>query len=169
MLKISSLVLFCILAFAGNSFAQACGRGYFKIELNITDTVNYELYSVVPKDADYYDKTVQKALAEKFLPNLSESGFFWFSMPKIENAIAEQFLVAYKAEDYKEAYGDSLTNGTSKDGIIHIKTWEAYSEPFLIKLSAMNYKTAYYLGSFLGGCKVQKKIDLEMAVNYATE
>lgn len=169
MLKIPFLVVFCILAFAGNNFAQACGRGYFKIELNVTDTVNYQLFSVVPKNADYSDKTIQKELAERFLPNSSESGFFWFSMPKVENFIAEQFLIAYKAEDYKEIYEDSPTKGTSKDGIIHLKTWEAYSQPFLLKLSAMNFKTTYYLGSFLGGCKVKKKIDLEMAVNYATE
>lgn len=161
MLKITLTIFFCLAVFVSNNFAQACGRGYYRIELNTKDSINFKLFPVILKGAEYWKEDVQTLLAEIFFPNEKKDGWFWNSAPKIENAVAEQFLANYQTEKYDMIYGELQSSGISKDGEIHLETSETYSMPFLLKLSAENYQTAFYLGSFLGGCQSHKKIDLD--------
>ncbi len=161
MLKITLSIVFCLAFFVSNNFAQACGRGFYQIDLNTEDAVEFKLFPITPKGKHYSDEETQKTLGEKFLPNENKTSWFWNSPVKIENFIAEQFLENYRAEDFEPIYDDLKSSGSSQDGVIKIVTAEAYSAPFLMKLTSRNYKTAYFISSFLGGCKKFEKIDLE--------
>ncbi|MGC2238097.1 MAG: hypothetical protein WA584_18190 [Pyrinomonadaceae bacterium] len=161
MLKISLSIVFCLLVFTTNNFAQACGGGFYQIELNTKDSVNYKLFRITPKDTSYSDTKTQKLIGEIFFPNENKTGWFWNSPVKVENSIAEKFLGNYDAEKYEPIYRDLQSSGDSKTGVIKIITAEAYSAPFLLKLTSQNFKTDYYIGSFLGGCETFEKINLE--------
>lgn len=161
MLKITLLIVFCVLVFTANNFAQACGRGFYRIELNTKDSVSFKLFSITPKGENYSDEETQKSIGERFFPGENKTSWFWNSSVKVENSIAEQFLWSYQAKDFESVYDRLDTSGTSEDGIIEIITAEAYSAPFLMKLTSNNFKTAYFIGSFLGGCKKFEKIELE--------
>lgn len=162
MLKISLSIVCCVLVFASNSFAQVCGSGFYQIELNTKDSVNYQLFPVTPKNADYSDERTQKTIGKVFFPSENKTTWFWKSPIKVENYVADSFLTNYDAEAYEPIYRDLKSSGTSEKGIIKLETAEAYSAPFLLKLSSPNFKISYFIGDFLGGCKTFKKISLEM-------
>lgn len=161
MLKITLSIVFCVLVFTANNFAQACGRGFYQIELNTKDSVSFKLFSITPKSENYYEDKTQKALGERFFPNENKQNWFWNSLVKVENFIAEQFLFNYQAEDFQPIYDDLDSSGNSKNGIIRITTDETYSAPFLMEIKSENFKTAYFISSFLGGCRKFEKIVLE--------
>ena len=161
MLKITLSIAVCFLFFVSNSFAQECGKGYFQITFNTKNSVTYEIFPVTPKNSDYGKETVQMKIAETFFPYFATNQWFWLSMPKVNDKVAETFLANYKPENFAADYDNSQNPGKAADGVIRFSTSEGNSAPFLMKISAEKFKTAYYIGSFLGGCKTNKKIDLE--------
>ncbi len=161
MLKITLSIAVCFLVLVSNSFAQECGKGYFQITFNTKNSVAYEIFPVTPKNADYSKDEVQMKIGETFFPYFATNQWFWLSMTKIDDKVAETFLGNYKPENFAADYDNSQRSGKSADGAIRLITTEGNSAPFLMKISAEKFKTAYYIGSFLGGCKTNKKIDLE--------
>lgn len=161
MVKIWLLTFFCLLILASNGFSQACGRGFYQIDLNTESSVKYKLFSVTPKNADYSEPKTQDAIGQIFFPSENKTGKFWFTALKVENYLAEQFLTNYEAENYEPVYDELKSSGVSEKGSIKLVTAEAYSAPFLLRLSSKNYRTSYFIGDFLGGCEKTINISLE--------
>ena len=154
-------IIFCVLVFTANNFAQACGGGFYQIELNTKEPVNYKLFPVTPKNALYGDAETRDAIGRVFFPKQNKTGWFWNSPLRVERSIAEHFVGGFNAENYEPVYRDLESAGISNIGIIRITTAEAYSAPFLMKLTSENFKTDYFLGGFLGGCETFEKIKLQ--------
>lgn len=161
MLKVLLSIIVAILILASTDLAQACGRGFFLIELNTKEPVRYKLFPVTPKGASYWDSETMKTIGEWFFPNENKERWFWKRPLKIEAATAERFLDVYSPDNYEPINNNLKSSGTSTDGTIRMLTAETHSAPFLMKLTSKNFVTDYYIGSFLGGCETLEKINLE--------
>lgn len=166
------LLLICIVCF-GVSFvhAQACGKSVRTISLEYppdkkpAKKVSYELFYLAPKEdgSKYNDDEKMSKFLIDFLGDSTLKGKFWGgyeeSFVSVPREKAEDYIKDYRLEDFESYYTNKWhdnhlpqLDGEFVDSVLKLETRETDITPFIMRIKADNYKTLYFVSSFLGGC-----------------
>jgi len=161
MMKILLTGIFCIFLFVSNNFAQSvCGDGWYRVRVNTDEAVYYELFTLLPKNASLNDEKTIESVNRIFFPKAVDPKAL-NTGAKVENPIAENFLKNYKSADYEPVFYKLNLSGAAEKRLIKIQAAENYLMPVLLKLTSPGYKTVYYAGTLLGGCRIVQEVNLE--------
>ena len=184
-IKVFIFLLFLIVFCSSIAQAQACGGSVRNIELEFAETVkkpekvSYELFYVAPKV-----KSVYEISDEKMTEFVSTFYYGYDTKAKIQiwrtnnstteflivpNEKAENYLLNYNLEDFKPIYEDDFRKhhlrqlkGEFEENKLELDTSEMDNTPFLLKITAENFETQYFLADFLGGCHRRDKQKIKM-------
>lgn len=178
-LLFATAIAVTVFVFRSEVSAQVCGgsvRTYRVYVRNDFQAVNlkYELISVIPKKLPRDYESTARYLYKTFFPDKKPFlSRFWINEPHVvKRDVAETFLLDYKADRYlgelpDEPFSSHQNKHTDviKRGEFQFYTAELFDRPYLLRVSADNYKPVYYIGDHLGGCRATYRIVLEDLVS----
>ncbi|MEK7723727.1 MAG: hypothetical protein AAB336_05215 [Acidobacteriota bacterium] len=157
------------------AIAQHCGGSYLNLELKfekntkIPETVSYELFYVLPKlknTREIWDEKTIEFVSKFYYGDIKKGKYqFWklseskYEFLKVSPEKAEKYLKNYKLEEFEVVYKAVYKEDHSKQlkgefsfKRLTLKTGEMDITPFLMKISAGEFETLYFLSDFFGGC-----------------
>ena len=184
-IKLFIFIVFLVLFCSSIAQAQACGGSVRTIELEFAEMVkkpekvNYELFYVAPNVKSVSELSYEKMT--EFVSNFyygygeNENAQPWRTNNSttefliIPNEKAENYLLNYNLKYFKPIYEDGFRKhhlrqlkGEFEENKLELDTSEMDYTPFLMKITAENFETQYFLADFLGGCHSGDKQKIKM-------
>jgi hypothetical protein len=174
--------IFCTIFFILNGFAQQCGQGRFRVNLDFgkptypPQEVNYQLYFVYPKNEQRVSIEKLWSHASKFYYGKkdNDAGSFWKQfngdehiLLRVSSLKAEKYIKNYDPKDYEKRaskFEDEIIkqlSGQSVHSTIEFLTLELDDTPFLLKIEKQGYQTVYLFANFWGGCHQSGTVEMQ--------